>query len=775
MGELIGLLHDIGKYSSEFQTYIRSAAGNINPDEDDYVDYKQKKGKIDHSTAGAQVLWKELKGKGLGCELASQIAALCITSHHSGMINCLAPDGTDVFTKRMKKVEDRSHLDEVHEKMDEVIRKRVDELLVSPLIEQELMSGLHRLFNGESSKQIREAKLGLFVRMLFSALIDADRLSSADFESPAMARSRLAGAYRGWPLLIQEMEQHIAGLKQGNPIDKIRTNISQACLDFAEREKGLYRLTVPTGGGKTLASLRFALHHANKYGMDRIIYVIPYTSIIDQNAERVRAVFEKKGGNVVLEHHSNLKPERDTWQAKILAENWDSPVVFTTTVQFLEALLGGGTRGVRRMHQLANSVIIFDEVQTIPVKTVHLFNNAINFLVQQCEATILFCTATQPLLNEVDIQKGAAKFNADAEVISNVEGLFRELHRVQMVDVRKNEGWTEDEVAHAASQEMEDAGSVLVVVNTKRAAQEIFKRCRGYAERAFHLSTYMCPAHRMQVLKEVEACLDPDNPVPVICISTQLIEAGVDIDFGSVIRYLAGLDSVAQAAGRCNRHGRRQTGRVLVVNPADENLSMLPEIRTAKEKAERVLDEYRKDPARFDNDLLGPKAMSQFYRYYYFDRAHEMDYPVSRNMMDRDDTLLSLLSTNTKSLSAYRRISKGCPLRLVLRQSFKTAGDVFKAIDAPTQGVVVPYGEEGKSLIAELCSATFIEKRFDLLKKAQRYSVNLFPRVFKTLSENGCIHEAQEGSGIMYLEKRYYSPDFGVSVNEVAEMELLNE
>ncbi len=780
IGKLIGLLHDLGKYSAIFQNYLKSAVGKLNLDDDEYVDVKGNKGKIDHSSAGSQYIWTALHNREFPLNLAGQLMSLSIASHHSGLIDCLSTDGVNAFNKRMTKPKEETHLDEVRRKVEKTLRNRVDELLFSPAIHKELLQRLKVLFDGEQYLDIREFKLGLLARFLFSALIDADRLNTADFEYILAARERYNGAYPEWATLIEKLEKHIAGFKTRNRVDEIRSEVSSSCLNFATRERGLFLLTVPTGGGKTLASLRFALHHAKHKQMDRIIYVVPFNTIIDQNAGEVRNILETDKDRatdttkqIVLEHHSNLTSGKDTWQSKILAENWDAPIVFTTAVQFLETLFAAGTRGVRRMHQLANSIIIFDEIQTVPIRIVHLFNNAINFLVGQCGSTVVFCTATQPLLNEVDASKGAAKLSTDHEMMPNTKSLFKNLRRVEVLDERKDGGWTEDDVANAVQQEMKKAGSVLIIVNTKAQAKEVYKRCRRMAEHVYHLSTSMCPAHRMEVLDEINARLDVDNSNPLICVSTQLIEAGVDVDFGSVIRYLAGLDSIAQAAGRCNRNGLRSTGRVLVINPSNENLDRLSEIREARKIAERVLDEFNKNKSAFDNDRISPAAMAQYYRYHFFDRAHLMAYPVSSNDVGRDDTLFSLLSVNELSVSAYNRQNNNNPPPLHLRQSFKTASDAFKVIDAPTEGVVVPYGKKGKRIIAELSTASRFEKKYDLLKKAQCYSVNMFPHEITKLHEMHRLQESQPGSGIRCLDSRHYSDEFGASVEQVGPMDTL--
>jgi len=762
-GELCGLLHDLGKYSDVFQQYLKSAAGKIDPDDDGYVDAKGNKGKIDHSSAGAQYLWNAFMHNDPVSQIIGQILALCIASHHSGLIDCLAPDGIDSFSKRMGKSVEASHLNEAVDKMDEHVCGNVKALLDSTCLTSELLTCCKAMGADNPTPQIREFRLGQMVRFLFSALIDADRLDSAGREPTGKPE---------WNTLIGNYETHLARFTARNRVDEIRGEISSACLDFSKREKGLFQLSVPTGGGKTLASLRFALHHAQHHQMDRLIFIVPYTSIIDQNAREVRKIFETVGnsGLIVLEHHSNLTPENDTWQSKVLSENWDAPIVFTTSVQLLETLFASGTRGVRRMHQLANAVIVFDEIQTLPIKTVHMFNNAINFLVNQCGSSIVFCTATQPLLDRVTADKGAAKLSAAADMMVNVERLYERLRRVEVLDERKPGGYQQQEFAALARQEIGHCGSVLIVVNTKAQARDIYKLCKNLTEDVYHLSTSMCPAHRMKILDKVRDCLDPDNPKPIVCVSTQLIEAGVDVDFGSVIRALAGLDSIAQAAGRCNRNGRKNIGRVLVVNVANEKLDSLPEIQKAQEVCERVLDEFKKEPEKFSHDRLHPALMEQFYEYYFFKRAHEMAYPLPARQLGGD--LLSLLSTNNDAVEAYKSNNKAAP-PFSLRQSFKTAAETFRVIDAPTEGVIVPYGVEGKRIITGLAATSSFDEMGDLLKQAQRYSVNMFPWEIARLQEKGRLYPAWEGGDVLCLDSRHYSEDFGASLEETSEMEIL--
>jgi len=336
-GELIGLLHDLGKYSEDFRCYIHSALELLNPDEDDYVDFGSLKGKIDHSSAGAQFIWQVLASKGPVESLIGQLLALCIASHHSGLIDCLDPEGGDVFGKRMKKPEEKTHLEEVQSCADAEILARAHVLLDSPELIAETKNLLTALKLNEKDERPLYQQIGLAVRFLFSCLIDADRIDTANFEQKKVAANRPQGDYVPWAVLIGRLENALVAFAPRHPIDRLRQQISTECKDAAVRSAGIYTLTVPTGGGKTLASLRFALHHAERHKLDRIIYVIPYTSIIDQNAKVVRDILEpdefpQDKGTVVLEHHSSITPEKQTWREKMLCENWDAPVVYTTMV-----------------------------------------------------------------------------------------------------------------------------------------------------------------------------------------------------------------------------------------------------------------------------------------------------------------------------------------------------------------------------------------------------------------------------------------------------------
>ncbi len=757
-GALIGLLHDFGKYSEAFQQYLRDI--EINQDTESEA---PKRGSVKHSTAGAQRTFSCLSMKGTPASIIGEILALCIASHHTGLIDCVKPDGTDNFSRRMESADSDSHLTASITNCEKEVEALADQIFSDPLLVGQLSTIIKSICLTDKEETIRKFKIGLLTRFLFSALIDADRTDTADSADPLNRRFRNVKPVN-WQVLSDRLESHLNTLGSSGAVNSLRREVSGSCRNASLLPKGVFTLTVPTGGGKTLASLRFALHHASQFNMDRVVYVSPYTSIIDQNAKVTRNILEPIGtepGSAVLEHHSNLNPVHQTQRSKLISQNWDSPVVFTTAVQLLEALFGEGTRAVRRMHQLANTVIIFDEIQTLPVRCIHLFNNAMNFFQEQCGSTVVLCTATQPGLDQVNLRKGA--FTKGREIIPNVADLFAQLKRVEAFDHRKTP-WSFQQVAEFAKTETGITNSCLVVVNTKRQALEIFRHCAAFEHvEVFHLSTNMCPAHRIEILEIVKSKLLAQ--MPVICVSTQLIEAGVDISFGSAIRALAGADSIAQTAGRCNRNGERTLGRVHIVRLEGEIPAKLNDIRLAAKACQRVLDEAATPGNSFQLDLSDPRFTDQYFRYYFHDRRKEMDYPVGPAMAEREDTLLNLLSENNLAAGAVK------PPRF-MKQAFMTAAKAFQVIDANTRGILVPYGAEGKRIINELCSAFEPTKQYRLLKQANQYSVNVFDHVLNNLDKKGAIYEAQNGTGLLCLHESYYSQEAGLNLEGKEDMEV---
>ena len=788
-GELLGLMHDFGKYSRKFQKYIHDETGLFNPDLDD-EESTTNGSKVDHSTAGAQWVYRELRkfgaAQGIG-ELFGQMLGLCIASHHGeGLIDCLDGEGNPKWIERFNKTDELTHLAECEQNADEDVLQKAKELAGENLIRSLLKAVKPILSDSTINEKIKEFYLGCLTRFLFSCLIDADRINSSDFEREAQKEIRHLTEKPDWQSAIDKLDGKLAGFENRYPIDEIRRRISDDCLKKASDSQSIYTLTVPTGGGKTLASLRYALHHAQKHHLDRIIYIIPYTSIIDQNAQAVREIL---GEDWVLEHHSNLEPEKQSWQDKLLSENWDKPIVFTTMVQFLDAWFGGGTRGARHIHPMTNAVLIFDEIQTLPVKCVHLFCNVLNWLTMFGKSTAVLCTATQPLLGESGLQnfpeekresiaaRGLLKLPAHAEIMGTDEQreeLYKKLSRVEIRFNEKAGGWNVAEAGAFLLEQFQTTPSCLFIVNTKKWAQELYQYCKGQnvpLEALFHLSTNQCAVHRKAIFDTIKTRLK--NKQPVICISTQLIEAGVDISMACVIRALGGLDSIAQAAGRCNRHGEKEgKGQVWVLNLQEQDFTrVLPDIAIGKDKAGTIFRKFKGE------DILQPKAMSQYFELYFYNRSDEMMYPI--NEKAKNDGLLHWLSDNCFNVGAKFKghlkndILRKHDLYPLLMQSFKSAGRIFQVIDAPIRSVIVPYGK-GKEYIATLCGTWDVKEMSEAKKKAQRYSVNVFPKVWDKLQEKNALHETIKGSGIYYLKERHYNDEFGLSLDETSDMTFLN-
>ena len=787
-GELLGLMHDFGKYSLKFQKYIYDATGLINPDLDD-EESTPGGSKVDHSTAGAQWVYRRLAAMGQkeSGVLCGQMLGLCIASHHgAGLIDCLDDEGNVVWQKRFNKDDSLTHLSECLQNADESVLRQAEGLADKALLVQMLapLKAVLMLPEAQAGHQIKEFYLGCFTRFLFSCLIDADRINSADFERENQKEIRRLQEKPDWQAAINKLEARLAQFERRYPIDEIRRQIADDCLQRAADAQGIYTLTVPTGGGKTLASLRHAVHHAQTHGLERIIYIIPYTSIIDQNAEAVRDIL---GDEWVLEHHSNLDPEKQTWQNKLLSENWNKPIVFTTMVQFLDAWFGGGTRGARHIHPMANSVLIFDEIQTLPVKCVHLFCNALNWLVQFGGSSAVLCTATQPLLSACGVDefpedkralvkaRGLLQLASNAEIMGKnqaLDKLFADLSRVEIKFNEKAGGWSVDEAGAFLLTQFQTALSCLFIVNTKKWAKALYQYCQQQnvpSEALFHLSTNQCAAHRKALFARMKQRLE--KKLPVVCISTQLIEAGVDISMACVIRALGGLDSIAQAAGRCNRHGENAgKGRVWVLNLQEPSLAkVLPDIDAGQQQAERVLREFA------GQDILQPKAMRQYFEYYFYQRSDEMAYQINKN---GSDSLLSWLSDNRYNQAASDRngklkndVLRGHNLDPLLMHSFKSAGRAFQVIDAPTRAVIVPYGE-GKALIAKLCGEYEPKAFYGYLNQAQRFSVNVFPNVWDKLLKEAAVQQIAD-TGIYYLHTSHYIDEYGLSVDEVGLMDFL--
>lgn len=763
-GELMGTLHDMGKGTRKFEAYIRYSAKNPND--------KSLKGQINHSTAGAKLIYDSFYNTADKLQkFTAQLISLAVCSHHGGLIDCLDLGGRDKYTERMRTDADILYDEALHYFTSECLETaQIKELFAKAA--EEIKTMLTRIMGIKVLASQCWFAYGVLERYLFSCLIDADRYDTYLFMENK-ARKEKVNKSALWAELSGILEAELSNYSQEGKINKLRAEISLACRDFARKVPGIYQLAVPTGGGKTLSSLRYALNHAKEFNKDRIFYIIPFTTIIDQNAREIKDILGHE--EMILEHHSNLIANDDrqadekgngeeSESYKLLTERWDSPLILTTMVQFLNTLFNGGTQDVRRLHHLTNSVIIFDEIQAIPIKCIHLFNSALNFLAYVCQATVILCTATQPLLETTEIP---LKLSEHPNIIADVHEKFRQFKRVNLVPKMVIGGYSASALKDFILDRMDHVNSLLVILNTKKSAREVFNELKaankGLPEekqyQVFHLSTNMCPAHRLKALKAMKEQLGRGR---VICVSTQLIEAGVNISFECVVRSLAGLDSIAQAAGRCNRHGEKEERReVYIVNLEGEDVSKLVDIKKGQECTERVLRDFEDNPESFDQDLLSPKAMAEYYKHYFHERRTQMNYSLAGS--HSGNTLYDILAGNKEAADAFHSRNDH-QADLMLKQAFKTAGQEFQAIDENTTGILVPY-EEGKNLITLINGECSLGELKGYLKKAQQYSVNLYETDRRKLEKMQGLVWLKDKT-ILALRDGFYDDQVGVSLDK---------
>ena len=709
--------------------------------------------KVDHSTLGGLIVDTYVPGS-----LLSEMIQVAIFTHH-GLADCVSmADGIPLIEKRKKKYAD-SEIEHVKKVCEDEIQNDWEALFSDARNDLNVLlkriKALSQSKDGLCLYGNRNFYLGMCERLLFSVLADGDVRDTVDFMSGKKTDRGMNDDEVNviWNKAIHNLDKKIKDIQSVQPKDSLlgmaRKDISDKCELAAYSTSTRYRLAVPTGAGKTLSSLRFAFRRAFETKKRHIFYVAPFRSILEQNADEIREAI----GNPewVLEHHGDviLETQQENCLYECLIENWDEvPVIATTAVQFFNTLFKEKKRNIRRFHSLCNSIIIFDEVQALPVKVMELFNLAVNFLTEIGGAVVVLCTATQPLLEELP-ENRMLKTEIMADRLFAYESSFR---RVEYFDVTEN-GTISFNIEMAAefirSKEGHE-GQVLAIFNTKNAARDVFEKLRGQTEgKLFHLSTSMCAEHRRNTLKKIRDALLKGEKV--ICVSTQLIEAGVDLSFKCVIRSLAGLDNLIQAAGRCNRNGNSELGHVFLIQmePDAENLTGLPDIQKAQDAMRKILRVYYENPQEIRGRLDSEDAVQAYYREYLMEKKMELRYPVSVEGVNTD--LVDLFSVNREFAGNIKGIR--------LKQAFYTAGEKFSLIeDIEGIRVVVPYGDAGKILgsLADESSET-IQKQ--LIRKLQRYTVTLTKNMLKKIGQDA-IHKWSET--ILTLSERYYDEEIGV-------------
>ncbi len=751
-GKLAGLLHDGGKLTQQFGDYINGISD-------------ARRGEIDHSYMGAKYLFEEILKEKDGKNAASAtLIAHTIISHHA-IHDWIDDHDDDYFTKRISKTdcykEASANIKEMltGTDLDELLNKASDEI----------QTIIRKLRTDEKEWAFY---IGMLERLIESALIDADRTDTSDFMSGRKTEYTSDNASL-WSEMNERMETKLNSFEsiqnslppREKSISERRRSISDRCADFAGHKVGACRLIVPTGGGKTLSSLRFAIKQCQKFSMDRIFYIAPFMSILEQNSDIIRSL---AGDENFLEHHSNFLAEIDDEneynEYQLHTERWDKPVIATTMVQFLNSLFSDKTSSVRRMHRLCNSVIIIDEVQSVPIKCVYLFTLAVNFLTKACGCAVVLCSATQPTFEK---NKHKLILDDKPDMIPDYHNDFTFFKRTELINAVIKHGFDDDEAAQFCYEKFRENGDILFVVNTKSEAlrfYELLKEKAGNEAYIIHLSTNMCPAHRKKRIGTLRRFLKKHKPV--ICVTTQLIEAGVDISFRGVVRTLAGMDNAAQAAGRCNRNGENEgLCPVYLIDLKGENRISIEQIKNAKTVSHQILK-------KTNYDLLSPEVQSiffeQLYKYY---SGNGLSYPVEiRNGKDKKVVyLLDLLSLNKDKMLACGQPKPD----KFMAQSFKTAGSLFEVIDSRTQNVIVPYNKGAKDIIARLNSDISSEELKVLLRKAQKYSVSIYSGMERKLSDSGAAYTINSlNCEITVLRDEFYSTEFGVTA-EGSERELL--
>jgi len=668
---LLGENHDLGKGTYAWQAYLRRANNLI----DEFAKYYE--GHPTHAFTGAQCMLKNSKEVG-------KLLAYCIAGHHGGL-----PNWDDSSASSLKRRLQQNYPEVTHHHS---VPKFPTKL---PITTEQNRFGF---------------QLQFFTRMLFSCLVDADYLDTEMWLDKE--KSKWRSGYPELDMLNEKFWQEFNALRnkadQTSIVNQKREYVLRDCLQAAEKGRGVFSLTVPTGGGKTLASMAFAMNHAKKHGLRRIIYVIPFTSIIEQNARVFRNIL---GNDVVLEHHCNFIPDDSDWKTRLASENWDAPIVVTTNVQFFNSFYANKPSKCRKLHNVVDSVIIFDEVQAIPVEKLKPCLEVIKELANSYGVTSVLCTATQPAIGfSGEFPSGLKNV---VEIVQNVPDLFLSLKRTKEQFI----GELDNKAVAGCLSELDQ---VLCIVNTRQQALDIFNALPD-SDANIHLSALMYPAHRTRKLNKIRQRIEDGNPCRVV--STQLIEAGVDIDFPCVYRAVAGIDSIAQAAGRCNRNGLSTTPCNVFVFKFPENQDCAF-FRQAAQSAAKLFK-------RFSGNLTSPECVRKYFADYFWKNEQRMD----------SDGIIDLCLTAQSGNVQFKDIGK------------------FEMIHTATIPIVIALQDDAQKLIQFLA---FAEHKGAILRRLQQYTVQIYSHQFAE------IHDWLESPipGVFVLKsKEIYSEQTGLQCN----------
>ena len=739
---LAGLLHDAGKFKLEFQNYLLKDEG--------------QRGSINHSFAGSRMAIEHFHNSfsgafaGVSCELI----AFAIAAHH-GLFDCVNEKHKSGFDHIMN-MENINY----SESRDNFLKycagwDELEALFAASNSELEkIYAVLYQISAVDPDLTGTEFMfyISLLERLILSSVIEGDRRDTAQFMCDIEYPPYIFDYSKFWTKYLNKLEKKLVDFESASHIQNARKEISDICRKFAENPPGVYKLNAPTGAGKTLSSLRFALAHAAKWHKKRIIFVTPLLAILEQNAAVIHDFIGDD--SIILEHHSNVLDSgssgEDLDKRELAMDNWNSPIIITTLVQLLNTFFLGKSGCIRRFQALCNSIVIIDEVQTVPNNMLSLFNLTVNFLSKVCGTTFLLCSATQPCFDKA---VHPLIFSQPSELVPYSDKLWAPFKRTK---IQASGAMKLEDIPFFITDKLSECESLLVICNKKSQAEYLYDKMRNTVENCFHLSASMCISHRQDTVLKIQEALKHKKS-KVLCISTQLIEAGVDISFQNVIRFTAGMDSVVQAAGRCNRNAE-QPGEapVHILQCADEKLGKLKDIKLGQKCTLALIEYFKANPAAYDYNLGSEKAISKYYEKLY----HEI-YISGRNYQDfavegAAESILELLSGNT----GFYDSSSSFYGKYTLNQAFKIAGRLFRVFDDNTIDVVVPYGK-GKDLIDQLIAKHDPDPGWLMQwsRQVRPYTVSLYEYQLEKFGDLIC-----SVNGILILRNEAYDENTGLGL-----------
>ena len=774
--KLIGLTHDLGKSDPLWQDYI----------------YGKKKGKFNHSSAGGKYIQETLAKMKTSPEnqVMSEVMAYVIYSHH-GLFDIIHEVNGNYVMKTRVDYETTGnyayqekvipYINKIEERLFQEVGSTIQDIYLQALEEfKPIFNKIQTMAKRTDNKNNAITYYThCLVRLALSILKEGDIYDSANaFETHPVNRVSPEERQQYWKESVGKVEalaEKFATNQSASPLNANRTKLSDQLKESGlENESGVFKLEMPTGSGKTHASLRYAVNNAKKYHKNRIFYITAFLSVLEQNATTIKEVLTDS--DYILEHHSNIIQENkenkeDNKKLQYLIDSWNSPFVLTTMVQFFQSMFKGKASNIRRFHQFIDSVIIIDEIQSLPVRVIYHFNLMMNFMSEIMHTNIVLCTATQPILDLKDLDypityTKTKKGNSDLAILdSQMQSDFRRTRAVNLIE--DNSPLTTEDLANNIQADLETHHSILVILNTKKAVKELFNYLKETTSATvIYLTTNLCAIHRLDKIKAIKNELDqlhkkkkPKETEKIIVVSTQLVEAGVDFDFNIVYRSLAGIDSLVQAAGRCNRNGLLEYGLVKVFLYEEEKLDSLKEIAEAKNASLLAMKKVGITQKNQEFSLEG--LQEDYYEKYFINQTDAMGYNL------KNERIIDLLGFNKDNRTKN--------MKNILAQSFAKAAKHFNLIDDETVAVIVPYESEAISI-------DFFEEKEKLYQAIEDYDFEEVRKIIKNFQAHTiqvrdiyalqhCIEPLLEGK-IYFLLEEYYDQEFGLNKDDIQALML---